>query len=82
LAEFGPYYDSPNEDVIPTVQNTAAPRLCAGFTAAVTQSLTPLCAAISVARFGAEEGLVAGPFWRDHEISMTRAGCNAGPRKT
>jgi hypothetical protein len=32
-------------------------------------------------RFGAEEGLAAGPFWRDHEASMTQPDA-AGSRET
>jgi hypothetical protein len=87
LTELGPHYDSLNERVIPTVHNAAARRACR-----FRRQFASVANACSCAYFGgsfsAQEGLAAGPFWRDHEASMTSyrmKGCRmkqAGSRKT
>jgi hypothetical protein len=81
LAEFGPDYDSLNERVIRGVQNAAAARPCVILLVVCADAGAFLCA-----YFGgtprAEEGLVAGSFWRDHEPSMTYAGCDSPALKT
>jgi hypothetical protein len=71
LTEFGPHYDSLNERVIPTYPKRRSHKALRDFSAPFLLNAMP-SRRLFWRHFWRQGGLVADPFWRDHEASMTQ----------